>query len=231
MKKSHIAALLIFLIGIPATLWLGTLLPGKGYLVTSTLVILEILLPFFLSFEGRRPQARELVLMAVLGALAVAARVAIPIPNFKAIYGIIMIAGIALGPEPGFLVGAVAAFVTNFFRGHGIWTPWQMLAYGGCGLIMGLLFRKGKLPRKPLLMGIAGAAVVLLFAGPLLDTCNVFLMSPKMNIQAVVAMYAAGFAVNISQGISTFLVLFLLGRPLLGKLERIKLKYGMEETL
>ena len=231
MKKSHIAALLIFLIGIPATLWLGTLLPGKGYLVTSTLVILEILLPFFLSFEGRRPQARELVIMAVLCALAVAARVAIPIPNFKAIYGIIMIAGIALGPEPGFLVGAVAAFVTNFFRGHGIWTPWQMLAYGGCGLILGLLFRKDKLPRKPLLMGILGAAVVMLFAGPLLDTCNVFLMSPAMDTKAILAMYAAGFAVNVSQGISTFLVLFLLGRPLLGKLERIKLKYGMEETL
>ena len=231
MKKSQIAAWLIFLVGIPATLWLGTLLPGKGYLLTSTLVILEILLPFFLSFEGRRPQARELVIMAVLCALAVAARVAIPIPNFKAIYGIVMIAGIALGPEPGFLVGAVAAFVSNFFRGHGVWTPWQMLAYGGCGMILGFLFRKGKLARKPLLMGIVGTAVVMLFAGPLLDTCNVFLMSPAMNLKAIAAMYAAGFAVNVSQGISTFLVLFLLGKPLLGKLDRIQRKYGMEETL
>ena len=231
MKKSHIAALLIFLIAIPATLWLGSLLPGRGFYLTSTLVILEILVPFFLAFEGGRPQARELVIMAVLCALAVAARVAIPIPNFKAIYGIIMIAGIALGPEPGFLVGAVAAFVSNFFRGHGIWTPWQMLAYGGCGMILGFLFRKGKLPRKPLLMGIVGIAVVMLFAGPLLDTCNILLMSPEMDLEGILAMYTAGFAVNISQGISTFLVLFLVGKPLLGKLDRIRTKYGMEETL
>ena len=231
MKKSHIATLLIFLIAIPATLVLGMQIPGKWYMLTTSLVIAEILIPFFLAFEGRKPQARELVIMAVMCALAVAARVAIVIPNFKAIYGIIMIAGIALGPEPGFLVGAIAAFVSNFFRGQGIWTPWQMLAYGGCGMLMGFLFRKGKLPRKPLLMGILGLALVLLFAGPLLDTCNLFMMPIEMNLPSILAMYGMGLSVNISQGISTFLVLFLLGKPLLGKLDRIRQKYGMEEQV
>ena len=231
MKKSHIATLLIFLVAIPATLVLGIKIPGKWYMLTTSLVIAEILIPFFLAFEGRKPQARELVIMAVMCALAVAARVAIVIPNFKAIYGIIMIAGIALGPEPGFLVGAIAAFVSNFFRGQGIWTPWQMLAYGGCGMLMGFLFRKGKLPRKPLLMGILGFALVMCFAGPLLDTCNLFMMPIEMNLPSIMAMYGMGLSVNISQGISTFLVLFLLGKPLLGKLDRIRQKYGMEEQV
>lgn len=229
MKKSHIATVAIFLLTIPATLFLGSQLPGRWYYLTSTLIIAQLLIPFFLAFEGRKPQARELVIMAVLCALAVAARVAIPVPNFKAIYGVIMIAGIALGPESGFLVGAVAAFVSNIFRGQGFYTPWQMLAYGACGMILGFLFRKGKLPRKPILMGIAGFLVVLLFAGPLLDVCNVLMMPVAMNKQSILAMFGAGFAVNISQGISTFIVLFLLGRPFLGKLDRIKEKYGMEE--
>lgn len=231
MKESHIEALLIVLLVIPATLVLGMQLPGRWYFLTSTLVIGEMLIPFFMAFEGRRPQARELVVMAVLCVLAVVARVVIAIPNFKAIYGIVMIAGIALGPEPGFLVGAVAAFVSNFFRGQGIWTPWQMLAYCGCGMLMGFLFRKGKLPRKPLLMGILGFAIVLCIAGPLLDTCNLFMMPIAMNLQSILAMYGMGFAVNVSQGISTFLVLFLLGKPLLEKLDRILIKYGMEERL
>ena len=231
MKKSHIATLAVFLLAIPATLALGMQLPGRRHYLTSTLVILEILIPFFLAFEGKRPQARELVIMAVLCALAVAARVAVPIPNFKAIYGVIMIAGIALGPESGFLVGAVAAFISHFFRGHGVWTPWQMLAYGACGMILGFLFRKNKLPRKPLLMGVVGFLVVMLFAGPLLDTCKILMMSLVTDLPGVLAMYGAGFAVNLSQGISTFIVLFLLGKPLLGKLDRIKLKYGMEERL
>lgn len=228
MKKSHIATLIIFLLVIPLTLALGIRLPGRWYFLTSTLVIAEILIPFFLAFEGRKPQARELVLMAVLCALAVAARVVIAIPNFKAIYGVVMIAGIALGPEPGFLIGAVAAFISNFFRGQGIWTPWQMLAYGACGMLMGFLFRKGKMPRKPLLMGSLGFVIVVCFAGPLLDTCNLFMMPIALNLQSVLAMYGMGFPVNISQGISTFIVLFLLGKPLLGKLDRIRIKYGMD---
>ena len=130
MKKSHIATLLIFLLVIPATLYFGLRLTGRAYYLTSTLVIIEIIIPFLLAFESRRPQARELVVIAVLSALAVAARVAIPIPNFKAIFAIIMLSGIAFGPEAGFLVGAVSAFASNFFYGQGAYTPWQMFAYG-----------------------------------------------------------------------------------------------------
>ena len=230
MKKTNRATLLIFLLVIPATLILGSRMSGKSYYLISTLMIVELLIPFFLTFEGRRPQARELVVIAVMCALAVAARVAIPIPNFKAIYDIIMIAGIAFGPESGFLVGAVAALASNFFLSQGPYTPWQMMGYGAGGMLAGFLFRKGRLPRKPLLMGIVGFFGVLLLVGPLLDTCTVFLAPISMNFTSILAIYISGFAVNISQGLSTFVVMFLLGNPLLEKLERIQVKYGMMES-
>lgn len=229
MKKTHIATLLTFLAVIPATLVLGSRMPGRWHYLTSTLIIVELLIPFFLAFEGRKPQARELVLMAVMCALAVAARVAIPIPNFKAIYGIIMIAGIAFGPESGFLVGAVSALSSNFFLSQGPYTPWQMIGYGAGGMLAGFLFRKGGLPRKPLFMGIAGFLGVLVVVGPLLDTCTVFLAPITINLKNILAIYLSGLAVNISQSISTFVVLFFLGRPMLEKLERIKIKYGITE--
>ena len=229
MKKSNIATLLIFLLAIPATLFLGSKMSGKWYYLTSTMIIIELLIPFFMTFEGRKPQARELVVIAVMCALAVAARVAIPIPNFKAIYGIIMIAGIAFGPQSGFLVGAVSALSSNFFLSQGPYTPWQMMAYGAGGMLAGFLFQKGRLPRKPVLMGIVGFLGIVFFVGPLLDTCTVFLAPISMNLKSIMAIYASGFTVNISQGISTFLVMFLLGRPLLEKLDRVKVKYGMME--
>lgn len=229
MKKSNIATLLIFLILVPATLIIGSKMPGRWYYLTGTLIIVEMLIPFFMAFEGRKPQARELVVIAVMCALSVAARVAIPIPNFKAIFGIIMIAGIAFGPESGFLVGAISALASNFFYSQGPYTPWQMMAYGAGGLLMGFLFQKGRLPRKPLVMGIAGFAGVLLLVGPLLDTCTVFLAPITVNVKNVLAIYVSGFPVNLSQSVSTFLVLFLLGKPLLEKLDRIKMKYGMME--
>lgn len=230
MKKSNIATVLFFLLVIPATLILGSRMSGRWYYLTSTLIIVELLIPFFLAFEGRKPQARELAVIAVMCALAVAARVAIPIPNFKAIYAIIMIAGISFGPESGFLVGAVAALSSNFFLSQGPYTPWQMMAYGAGGMLMGFLFQKGRLPRKSILMGIVGFLGVMLFVGPLLDTCTVFLAPISMNLKSILAIYISGFTVNIGQGISTFAVLFLLGNPLLEKLDRIKMKYGMMEN-
>ena len=160
MKKSHIATLLIFLLVIPATLYFGLRLTGRAYYLTSTLVIIEIIIPFLLAFESRRPQARELVVIAVLSALAVAARVAIPIPNFKAIFAIIMLSGIAFGPEAGFLVGAVSAFASNFFYGQGAYTPWQMFAYGAGGMLAGFLFAKGRLPQKRWVMAAFGLCPV-----------------------------------------------------------------------
>lgn len=77
MKRSHIVMLAMFLVAIPLTLYFGSQMTGRAYYFTSTLVIIEILLPFLLAFEDRKPQARELVVIAVLSALAVAARVVI----------------------------------------------------------------------------------------------------------------------------------------------------------
>lgn len=229
MKKSLIATLLIFLLVIPATLFFGLRLTGRAYYLTSTLVMLEIMLPFLLAFESRRPQARELVLTAVLSALAVAGRVVIPIQNFKCIFAVIMLSGISLGGETGFLVGAVSAFASNFFYGQGAHTPWQMFAYGASGLLAGLAFARGRLPRKRWVMALFGFLGCVLFVGPLLDTCTVFLTLTQFTPRSVFAIYLSGLPVNVSQGISTLLSMLLFGRPLLEKLERVKLQFGIAE--
>ena len=227
MKKSRIATLIVFLLVIPATLVLGSRLSGRAYYVTSTLIIAELLIPFFLAFEGRKPQARELVLLAVMCALAVAGRVAIPISGFKAIFAVIMIAGMAFGPESGFLVGAISALASNFFYSQGPYTPWQMMAYGAGGMLAGFLFAKNRLPRKPAVMAVFGFLAVAFFVGPLLDTCSVFLVISKISLKGAMAFYVSGFAVNVTQAITTAVLLLLLGRPLLEKLDRIKTKYGI----
>ena len=225
MKKNRWIVWLICLLAIALTLALGSMLPRSWHYLTSTLMILELLIPFFLAFEGRKPQARELVLIAVLCALAGAGRVAIPIPNFKAIFAIIMITGIAFGPETGFLVGAVSALTSNFFYSQGPFTPWQMLAYGMGGMVFGLLFRR--LPRKPWLMAILGFAGVLLVVCPLLDTCTLVLSPITLNLKNILAVYTVSLPMNLIQAGCTAAILLLLGKPLLEKLHRIQTKYGL----
>ncbi len=227
MKKSRIATLLVFLLLIPATLFLGTKLPERGFYITGTLIVLELMIPFFMAFEGRKPQARELVILAVLCALAIAARVAIPLPHFKAIFAVIMLSGIAFGPEAGFVVGAISALASNFFYVQGPFTPWQMMAYGAGGMLAGFCFAKKRLPRDPVTMAVFGFFAVMLWVGPLLDISGLFLAPITVNLISVITILTSAFPVNLVQGIATALALGLLGRPLLSKLERIQIKYGM----
>ena len=174
------------------------------------------------------PQARELVVIAVLCALAVASRAAfIMVPHFKPMTAIIMISAIAFGPQTGFLVGAVSAFASNFIFGQGPWTPWQMMAYGIGGLLAGVVYRKGWLTRKPLWLAFFGLFAVALVVGPLLDCCTVFTSLTSFTWASVLFVFGQGVPVNLVHGACTFLTLLLFSKPLLEKLERIQVKYGM----
>ena len=235
MKKSTFFSIIAILVLIPATLYLGTRLTGRWYYLTCTLIIIELMIPFFLSFEARKPQARELVTLAVMAALAVAGRVAIPIPSFKAITGIIMITGIAFGAEAGFLTGAVAAFASNFFYGQGPWTPWQMMAYGAGGFLAGLVFHKKKYqiqqdPRTyTLVLTVFGFVGIVAFVGPLLDCSTIFTTGNAITPAFVLSVLASGLTHNVTHGLGCAVTMLLFSRPLLDKLERLQVKYGMME--
>jgi energy-coupling factor transport system substrate-specific component len=83
--------------------------------------------------------SKELVLIATLAAAAAAGRVLFAaVPNVQPVTVMAVVAGVALGPRAGMSVGALAALVSNFYLGQGAYTPWQMLAWGACGLIGGL---------------------------------------------------------------------------------------------
>ena len=234
MKKSTLFALIVIFLLIPATLFLGTRMTGRAYYLTSTLIIIETMLPFFFAFETRKPQARELVTIAVMCALAVASRVVIQIPGFKPILAVIMIAGIALGTEAGFLTGAVSAFASNFFFGQGPWTPWQMMAYGIAGFLAGLLFHKKRpFAEKPnlsaLVLAVYGFFAILLVVGPLMDVGSVFTMGTTVSWKFALAVFAAGLVPNLILACATAVTMLLLSRPLLYKLDRVIRKYGMME--
>ena len=230
MRKSTLFSLISLVVLIPATLYLGTHLKGRWYYLTSTLVILETMLPFFLTFETRKPQAREVVTIAVMCALAVVSRMIILIPNFKPTTAIIMIAGIALGPEAGFMTGAITAFASNFFFSQGPWTPWQMMAYGVGGFLAGILFHRSQKPLKPWLLAVFGFVSIVCIVGPLLDCSSIFSMGSRLSKRYAIAVFSAGLPNNLIHGAACAVTMFFFSKPLLYKLNRLKQKYGMMDT-
>lgn len=148
-KRTAVSAILIFL-AIPAVIALGiTLFHDRNYIVISLIILAMTMAPFFMVFERRKPKAREIVLIAMMCALTVCAQllcgVTVPI---RAGTAIIIACGIALGPEAGFLIGALARFVLNFYAGQGPWSPWQMFCWGMLGFLAGLVFNRANLEKK-----------------------------------------------------------------------------------
>jgi energy-coupling factor transport system substrate-specific component len=111
--------------------------------LTSFLILGAVLLGGFAWYERSRPPSQVVALVAALAALAIAGRIAFAaFPNVKPTTDIVVFAGYALGPAPGFAVGAFAGLVSNFWFGQGPWTPWQMAGWGMCG-VMGALLALG----------------------------------------------------------------------------------------
>jgi len=114
-------------------------------------------------YERSRPPSQIVALVAVLAALAVAGRIVLaPIPNVVATTDIVFFAGFALGPAPGFAVGALGGLVSNFWLGQGVWTPWQMVGWGMTGVAGGIFFHltRGNAGRFKLAAACGAAGLV-----------------------------------------------------------------------
>lgn len=204
---------------------------NRKYYLVSMLVIVLAMLPFALKFEHRRPQARELVILAVMTAIGVAGRAAFAmLPQFKPVVAVVIVTGVAFGGEAGFITGAAIAFLSNFFFGQGPWTPWQMFGFGIIGFLAGLLFAPGRLRARRLPLCIFGGLATLVIYGLTLDSASVLMLSGAVTRQALLASYASGLVFNVIHAAATVVFLALAGEPLLRKLDRIKTKYGILEA-
>ena len=115
----------------------------QSSIITLIFVVLTLLI-FFAGFESSKPALRQIMPTVVLAALASAGRILFaPIPDFKPVSAICIMAGVVFGKRCGFMVGALAALCSNFFFGQGPWTPWQMYAWGMIGYFAGILGQVG----------------------------------------------------------------------------------------
>ncbi|MCL2173041.1 MAG: ATP-binding cassette domain-containing protein [Candidatus Bathyarchaeota archaeon] len=229
LSRRTIAAAVMILLAIPLTLYVGIFYLGdRNYYFISMLIILETMLPFMLVFERRKPQARELAVIAVLCAIGVAGRTAFfMLPQFKPVVAIVIIAGVAFGGEAGFLVGAMTGFVSNMFFGQGPWTPWQMFAFGIIGFLAGVLFKKGLLLRSKLSLCVFGGLTTFLIYGGLMNPAMVLMLQSDPTRAMFLAAYLQGIPFDLVHAFATVVFLYVAARPMLEKLDRIKVKYGL----
>lgn len=138
--RTRIAAEIVAIFATPVVLAACAIANFNQTALLTLVVVLASIGIFFASYEASRPRLRDIMPTVVLAALAAAGRILFaPIPDFKPVSAIAIIAGVAFGRKSGFMVGALAALASNFFFGQGPWTPWQMYAWGLVGYGAGLL--------------------------------------------------------------------------------------------
>ncbi len=314
-KKRTIAAAVCIFVLMPATIAASTIFfGGAKYMITSLLLIIYTMVPFFMIFEKRKPKAREVVLIAMMTAITVVIHIffhmTIPIPIGTAL---VIISGVSLGPEAGFMVGALARFVCNFFQGQTPNTPWQMFcwgllgflaglafnkvtvknryeslgdegkaaavkaleekksrnfkvvmgpvmcvfagvilayvtyvfvpgedttfwgwrvyAFGGAGLIAGALLQRKRLPADGLTLALFTLLTTVIIYGGIMNMAAMFTASAipgnDISFNTLRLLYISGLPYDLYHGGTAAVCIFVIGGPMIEKLERIKIKYGI----
>jgi energy-coupling factor transport system substrate-specific component len=184
----------------------------------SLLLVALALLAAGIAWLERGPDsAKELALIATLGAAAAAGRVVFAaIPGVQPVTVVTVVAGAALGARSGFAVGAVAAFVSNFFLGQGVWTPWQMLAWGSCGILGAvaapLLRRRVVLAAFCFVLGLGFSAFM--------DVWNWLAFYDEHTWQTFAAVHARGLPFDLAHGIGNVVIALAAGPELRRLLDR-----------
>ncbi|MBR1459688.1 MAG: ECF transporter S component [Oscillospiraceae bacterium] len=191
------------------------------HIIISMAIAVFALLLFAAGYEKRSAGSRRMVIVAVMTSLCFAGRF---IPFLKPVAALTIITALYLGGEAGFLVGALAALLSNFYFGQGPWTAFQMLAWGMIGLLAGVL--ADPLRRHFPLLLLYGLLAGLLYSF-VMDIWTVLWYAQGFRLSLYLGALVTAIPYTVSYAVSNVLFLLLLAGPIGKKLGRIKRKYGI----
>lgn len=229
--KQILSVVLTELIGIPLCIAIGFFFFGdRKYLFISMMTAVLSCIPFWTSLSRGKYSAKKVVLIAVLVAIATAGRsVFFMFPGIKPMAAVVIVTGISLGAEAGFLTGSLTMLLSNMLFGQGPWTPWQMFSMGLIGLLAGLLAAAGKeRMEKRSSLCLLGLISPLVIYGGIMNFASLLMMSYTINKESIIAIYLSGIPMDMLHAVSTVIFLVVGGKPMLEKIERVKKKHGIE---
>lgn len=205
-------------------LWYNSAKISRVYYLTCLVLAVLAIVMFYLSFEGKKPKEREVVLICVLCAVAVASRLLFfMLPQFKPMGAIIIICAVCFGKEWGFLIGSMSSLVSNFFFGQGPFTPFTMLGFGILGFVAGLLFYKRK--PKTWVLCLYGFFATYIIYGGIVNMSSVLLFTDNISLGYVITVFGFGFYFDLVHSTSTAIFLAILNKNISMRLKRIQDRY------
>lgn len=176
---------------------------------------------------------KELTLIATLIAVAALGRVPFAvIPGVQPTTFIIMMAACVFGPQAGFMVGAGAALLSNFFLGQGPWTPWQMLAWGLLGISTAYFYRL-RVAKRIGVLAAFGFIWGFIFGGIMNIHFWLVFVYP-LSLATYLATCVTSFYFDLFHAAGNCILIMVLSRPVIKILEdykrKIKVLYLEQDT-
>jgi len=196
------------------------------YIVSSTIIVILLL---YLEFEEQGYDARMISLLAVMSSVTVVSRQIIHGVEFSPVFFLAIVIGYRFGFIPGFAVGSMVMLLSNFFLGHGPWTPFQMIGLGLCGGLAGLL-PSSVSGRIRLGMLIIYCVITAFLYGLLLDLFSWLIFIPTHTLESYLAMAFAGLLANTSRAIGNILFMLVFADPVLKVMDRFKRRFVVTYT-
>jgi len=192
--------------------------------LASFLILAVVLLGGFAWYERSRPPSQVVALVAALAALAIAGRIAFAaFPNVKPTTDIVVFAGYALGPAPGFAVGAFAGLVSNFWFGQGPWTPWQMAGWGMCGVMGAVLGLGGRNASRLTLAAVCGFAGIAY--GVLLNFSLMATYGGELSLERFLTLEARAIPFDVAHVVGNVAFALLAGPAMVRMLVRFRQRF------
>lgn len=227
--KKHVITATFLVLG--AGLLLLTIWFKNSYLLLSFGLVALTILFFLARFESRKVEPRELVLLAVLAAVAAVGRIPFAsLPSVQPTTFVIMMSGLVFGAESGFIIGAVAALASNMIMGQGPWTPWQMAAWGLVGLTAGMLRHSRFLQTKTgLILFAIGWGFLFGWIMNIWGFLAIVQSGNPVTVKAFLLYMGASVPFDTIHAVSNVIFLLTFGSIWLKILHRFKRKYGLLE--
>ncbi len=199
-------------------------IPSIALVFVSIAYIFLFILGMYFRFEESNVSSKEIALIAIYSAFAAVARIPfIGIPSVQPVSFLVLCAGYVFGPMVGFIIGGNVAFISNIFFGQGVWTIYQVFAWGFFGLIGGLLGRKKKRILDKWILALLGFLLAFVY-GWLMNMWSWFLVRP-ITFASLIVVNIQSIPFDIAHALANFIFLIAFGEQVIRILSRYQQRF------
>jgi energy-coupling factor transport system substrate-specific component len=172
--------------------------------------------------------AKKITLIGTLSSIGAILRIPFAvIPSLQPTTFIVAVSGYVFGMRVGVTVGVLSALISNLLLGQGIWTFWQMFAWGLVGLSFGILGHITDKDLKNTLTKWIFAGLLFIWGylfGWIMNLWHWLSTSSVYNIGTFLGINSMSLPFDTTHAIGNFFFAMLFGADFITILKRYKSK-------